>query len=233
MSDVIEYRLEGGVAVLVFDDGKANVLNDESIAALHIALGRAEKEASSVVLVGRPGRFSAGFDLSIMGSNVDAMRVLVRSGVELLLRLWEFPRPVLAICTGHAVAGGAMLLLTADYRIGVEGDWKIGLNEVGIGMPLPIFAVELARARLDPRLLTQATLFGKTYDGRGAVTAGYLDEVVTAEGLLDRGMELARQAALLETSGFAPSKVRVRRPLADFVRSTLDEDMALITMPNP
>ena len=78
MSDVIEYRLEGGVAVLVFDDGKANVLNDESIAALHIALDRAEKEAGSVALVGRPGRFSAGFDLSIMGTNVDAMRALVR-----------------------------------------------------------------------------------------------------------------------------------------------------------
>ena len=233
VSDLLEYRLEGGVAVLVFDDGKANVLRAKSIAALHAALDRAEKEAASVALVGRPGRFSAGFDLSVMGSNVDAMRALVRSGVELLLRIWEFPRPFLAVCTGHAVAGGAMLLLTADYRLGVEGDWKIGLNEVSIGMPLPIFAIELARARLDPRLFTQSTLLGKTYDGQAAVTAGYLDEVVPADSLLERGMELATQAAALETSGFAPSKARVRRTLADYVRSTLDADIASITMPKP
>ena len=233
MSDLLEYRLEGGVALLVFDDGKANVLNDESIAALHAALDRAGKEATAVALVGRPGRFSAGFDLSVMGSDVDSMRGLVRSGADLLLRIWEFPSPFLAICTGHAVAAGAMLLLSADYRLGVEGDWKIGLNEVGIGMPLPIFAVELARARLDPRLFTQATLLGKTFDSEGAVAAGYLDEVVNADDLLERGMALATQAASLEPSGFAPSKARARRALAELVRSTLDEDMASITMPTP
>ena len=233
MSEVLEYRLVGGVGVVVFDDGKANVLNDGSISEMHDVLDRAEKEAAAVALVGRPGRFSAGFDLSVMGSNVESMRSLVRSGAELLLRIWEFPRPFLAVCTGHAVAAGAMLLLSADYRLGVEGDWKIGLNEVGIGMPLPIFAVELARARLDPRLFTQATLFGKVYDGQGAVEVGYLDEIVAPDALLERGMDLATQAAALESSGFTPSKARARHGLADFIRSTLDADMASITMPTP
>ena len=233
MSEVLEYRLEGGVGVVVFDDGKANVLNDGSISEMHDVLDRAEKEAAAVALVGRPGRFSAGFDLSVMGSNVESMRSLVRSGAELLLRIWEFPRPFVAVCTGHAVAAGAMLLLSADYRLGVEGDWKIGLNEVGIGMPLPIFAVELARARLDPRLFTQATLFGKVYDGQGAVEVGYLDEIVAPDALLERGMGLATEAAALESSGFTPSKARTRHRLADFVRSTLDADMASIAMPTP
>lgn len=233
MGEILEYRLEGSVAVLVFDDGKANVLNDESISALHAALDAAEKEATAVILIGRPGRFSAGFDLSVMGSDVESMRALVRSGAELLLRVWEFPRPFLAVCTGHAVAAGAMLLLSADYRLGVEGDWTIGLNEVGIGMPLPMFAVELARARLDPRLFTQATLFARTYDGEGAVEAGYLDEVVGADSLLERGLALGSQAGALEPAGFEPSKTRARKGLADFIRSTLDEDMASITMPTP
>lgn len=231
MSEVLEYRLDGAVAVVVFDDGKANVLNDQSISEMHAVLDRAEREAGAVALVGRPGRFSAGFDLSVMASDVDSMRSLVRSGAELLLRIWEFPRPFVAVCTGHAVAGGAMLLLTADYRLGVEGDWKIGLNEVGIGMPLPVFAVELARARLDPRLFTKSTLLGQTYGGHEAVAVGYLDEVVSPEALLERGMELATQAATLEPAGFGPSKARVRKALADYVRSTLDEDMASITMP--
>jgi enoyl-CoA hydratase len=215
----------------VLDDGKANVFNDASIAAIHAALDRAEQEAGSVVLAGRPGRFSGGFDLSVMGSDPATMQALVRSGAELLLRLWEFPRPVIIACTGHAVAAGAMFLLTADYRIGIEGDWSIGLNEIGIGMPLPQFTVELARARLDPRAFTRATLHAELYDGEGAVRAGYLDEAVPAEALLDRVMAKATEMAKFAPSGYLPSKHRARHALADYIRSSLDDDMDAITMP--
>lgn len=232
MTDVLTYRLDGAIAVLAMDDGKANVFNDHSIAAIHDSLDRAEKEAGAVVLVGRPGRFSGGFDLAVMGSDVPTMQALVKSGAELLLRIWEFPRPVLIACTGHAVAAGAMFLLAADYRIGVEGDWTIGLNEVDIGMPLPVFAVELARARLDPRLFTRATLHAELYDGAGAVAAGYLDEVVAPDELLDRVMTKATEMSKLADSGYGPSKVRVRRALVDFVRASLDEDMSSISPPS-
>ena len=231
MTDPLTYRLDGNVAVIVFDDGKANVLNDDSIAALHAALDRAEQEAGAVVLVGRPGRFSGGFDLSVMGSDVETMQALVRSGIELLLRIWEFPRPVLIACTGHAVAGGAMFLLSADYRIGVEGDWSIGLNETAIGMPLPRFAVEVARARLSPRYFTRAALHAELYGGEGAVEAGYLDEAVGPDELLDRVMAKAQEMAKFESSGYLPSKRRARQALSDHVRSTLDDDMIAITMP--
>lgn len=231
MTDMLTYRLEGSVGVLVLDDGKANVFNDASIAAIHAALDRAEQEAGSVVLAGRPGRFSGGFDLSVMGSDPATMQALVRSGAELLLRLWEFPRPVIIACTGHAVAAGAMFLLTADYRIGIEGDWSIGLNEIGIGMPLPQFTVELARARLDPRAFTRATLHAELYDGKGAVRAGYLDEAVPAEALLDRVMAKATEMAKFAPSGYLPSKHRARHALADYIRSSLDDDMDAITMP--
>ena len=231
MTDVLTYRLEGSVGVLVLDDGKANVFNDASIGAIHHALDRAEQEAGSVVLAGRPGRFSGGFDLSVMGSDPGAMQALVRSGAELLLRIWEYPRPVIIACTGHAVAAGAMFLLAADYRIGIEGDWSIGLNEIGIGMPLPQVTVELARARLDPRAFTRATLHAQLYDGEGAVRAGYLDEVVPADELLDRVMAKAAEMAKFAPSGYLPSKHRARHALADYVRSSLDDDMDAITMP--
>jgi len=231
MTDPLTYRLEGSVGVLVLDDGKANVFNDTSIGAIHEALDRAEQEAGSVVLAGRPGRFSGGFDLSVMASDVGAMQALVRSGAELLLRIWEFPRPVLIACTGHAVAAGAMFLLAADYRIGIEGDWSIGLNEIGIGMPLPVLFVELARARLDPRAFTRATLHAELYDGEGAVQAGYLDEAVPADALLDRVMAKATEMATFAPSGYLPSKQRARHALADYVRASLDGDMDAITMP--
>ena len=231
MTDVLTYRLEGSVAVIVMDDGKANVFNDASIGAIHAALDRAEQEAGAVVMAGRPGRFSGGFDLSVMGSDPDTMRALVRSGAELLLRIWECPRPFVVACTGHAVAAGAMFLLAADYRIGLEGEWSIGLNEVGIGMPLPVFTVELARARLDPRQFTAATMHARLYDGAGAVEAGYLDEAVPGDQLLDRVMVVATEMAKFPPSGYLPSKQRVRHALADYVRASLDEDMTGITSP--
>ena len=233
MTDVVSYRLDGDVAVLIFDDGKANVFNDPSIEALHDALDRAEREAKAVVLVGRPGRFSAGFDLSVMSSGVARMQALVKAGVELFLRTWELPIPVVVACTGHAVAAGAMLLLTADYAIGVEGDWKIALNETDIGMPLPIAAIELARARLDPRAFTRATLHAELYDGDGAVEAGYLDAIGKPNSLLDDVMVVARRLTAFETSGYPLSKHRARRALADHVRSTLDDDVGSISMPSP
>lgn len=231
MTDMLTYRLEGSVGVLVLDDGKANVFNDASIGAIHEALDRAEQEAGAVVLAGRPGRFSGGFDLSVMGSDPATMQALVRSGAELLLRIWEYPRPVVIACTGHAVAAGAMFLLAADYRIGMEGEWTIGLNEIGIGMPLPQFTVELARARLDPRAFTRATLHAELYDGAGAVQAGYLDEAVPADELLDRVMAKAAEMAKFAPSGYLPSKRRARRALAEYVRASLDDDMDSITMP--
>lgn len=233
MTPPLTYRLEGDVAVLVMDDGKANVFNEPLIGAMHEALDRAEREARAAALFGRPGRFSGGFDLAVMGSGLEPMQALVRAGVELFLRIWEFPRPVVLGCTGHAVAAGAMCLLTADYRVGVEGDWSIGLNETDLGMPLPTLAVELARARLDPRLFTRAALHAELFDGSGAVAAGYLDEVVPGNQLIEKVMEHAQRMAQWSPTGYGPSKQRVRSGLAKQIRATLDEDMQSITMPQP
>src|SRR5690606_35275794 len=111
------------------------------------ALDRAEREAKAVVVLGRPGRFSAGFDLKVMMSSPDAARALVLEGGALLLRVLELPLPVVTASTGHAIAGGLLLLATGDVRLGAGGDFKLGLNEVANGMPVPIFAHELARMR--------------------------------------------------------------------------------------
>ena len=113
-----------------------------------------------------------------MTSGVEAMQGLVRSGAELLVRLYASPLATVAACTGHALAMGSLLLLASDTRIGADGPFKLGLNEVAIGMGLPIFAVELARDRLSPRHFTAATVQGQVFDPAGAVEAGYLDRLV-------------------------------------------------------
>ncbi|HLM64550.1 MAG TPA: crotonase/enoyl-CoA hydratase family protein [Acidimicrobiales bacterium] len=216
-SEVVSTTIEDGVAVVRFDDGKANVLSHASIAALGRALDRAELDARAVCIVGRPGRMSAGFDLSVMTQGPKAARHLVMEGGDLLMRLFMHPQPVVAAVTGHALAAGALLVLSCDVRIGADVPAKIGLNETSIGMPLPLFALELARDRLDPRHLTRATLAAEVYDPHGAVAAGYLDRVVAADALVAEATAEAARLGEYSTSAYAQSKQVLRQPTIDRV----------------
>ena len=126
--ELVNYELRGDVALLSFDDGKANVISSQSTAALSAALDRAEKKAKALVLAGRAGRFSAGFDLSVMRQGGAAVAEMVGAGAELGLRLYGFSLPTVGAVTGHALAMGAVLLLTADERISGDAPAKIGLN---------------------------------------------------------------------------------------------------------
>ena len=174
MSDVVTYEFEGDVAVVRIDDGKANALSPDVVAALDEAVGLAETEARALMLIGRPGRFSAGFDLTHMQASVESAQSLVAAGARLAMRLYGLGIPTVAF-SGHAVAMGALLLLACDTRLGAAGEFRIGLNEVAIGLGLPVFGVELARDRLDPRRFTEATVQAQLYDPDGAAEVGYFD----------------------------------------------------------
>lgn len=224
--DILRFALDGRVAVLRLDDGKANAISPTILLAFQNAMDRAEKEAGAVALLGRPGRFSAGFDLSVIRESPDAARRLIGSGAELLLRLVESPLPVVAGCTGHALAMGALLLLASDLRIGAQGDFKLGLNEVAIGMTLPLFAVELANERLSRRHRLRSAGMAEIYDPAGAVDAGYLDYLVAADQLEDRVIEEARRLAEAPAQAYAGTKQRLRGETARRIRDGLDADMA-------
>lgn len=227
----LTYELDGKVAVLSIDDGKANAIGHELIEDLNAALDEAEREARSVMIIGRPGRFSAGFDLSVMTGEPSGMQALVKAGAELILRLYMHPQPVVAACTGHALAAGSLLLLASDTRIGIKGDFKIGLNEVAIGMGLPIFAVELARDRLSRRYLTAATAQGTIYSPEQACDVGFLDWIVDEDALIDAARAEAHRQADLITGAVAITKITLRGKTADYVAATLDEDMATLAPP--
>ena len=150
--DAIKTEIRDDVAAIALDDGKANALSPDMLAGLHAALDVAEKDAKAAVITGRPGRFSAGFDLKVMRVGGPAAALaMVTAGGELFLRFLEFPLPIVVGCTGHAIAAGAIALMTADYRIGARGDFKIGMNETTIGMTLPSYALEFGRERLSKR----------------------------------------------------------------------------------
>ena len=230
----VTYELQDSVAVVTIDDGKANAISHDIAAAVHDALGRAREEAGAVVLAGRPGRFSAGFDLATMTSSNEAARHLLTAGAELGLEIFEFPKPVVIACTGHALAMGAILLFCSDIRIGAEGSFKIGLNEVAIGMPVPRFAVELGRDRLTRAAFTRAINHATVYDPESAVVAGFLDRVVPADELLPAAVaEAAELAGRLHPEGFATTRINCRGDLAAKLRHDLAADVATFTVDLP
>ena len=229
-TSALQVRVEEGVCVLHLDDGKANALTHQLVGELHAALDRALEDARAVVLLGRPGRFSAGFDLSVMSAGDQPMQELVLAGAELMLRFYGHPQPVVAGCTGHALAGGAILLLAADTRIGAAGEFKIGLNEVGIGMPLPAFAVEMARDRLHPHLLTPCTVQGRVLDPDGAVAAGYLDRVCEPGAVAAEAAAEARRLGEMRSGAVAATKRALRGATLRRARATLVDDIAALTI---
>jgi enoyl-CoA hydratase len=220
--------LRDEVAVITLDDGKVNAISLETITALHDGLDRAGREAGAVLLVGRPGRLSGGFDLATMRGGPEQVKELVSAGARLFLRLYAYPRPVVVACTGHALAAGAILLLAADRRHAALGDFKIGLNEVAIGLTLPVFAVELARERLSKRHFTAAVTQAAIFDPDGAVDAGYIDRTEAPEALAEAAFADAKRLAAL-SNAFGHTKTNERWRAVKYIEETLDEDMAKIT----
>lgn len=225
--------LEDGVAVLRLDDGKVNVVSHRVIDLIHRHLDTAEGEARAVAIIGRPGKLSAGFDLSEMTASVERARALVGAGGKLLMRIFGHPQPVVVAVTGHALAAGALLTLACDTRIGADGPSKIGLNETAIGMGLPKYATELAQARLASDHLTRGAIQAEIYDPAGAVAAGYLDRVVPADECEVVAIAEARRLGELHTGAYSHTKLALRGGLIERVLAGIDADMASISSPTP
>ncbi|MDA0822332.1 MAG: crotonase/enoyl-CoA hydratase family protein [Proteobacteria bacterium] len=211
MSEAITYQAHGDTAVIVLDDGKANAFGHAFIACFNAQLDRAEKEAKAVAILGRPGLLSGGFDLKVInGGDPKEINRMVNAGARLMMRIYGHPQPVVVGATGHAVALGAFLLLAADYRIGTEGEFKIGLNETAIGLSLPEFGIALATDRLSRRHLSQATIGATLYDPTHACDIGYLDTVSTPSAIRDTVISRANEMAKLDGPAFAASKATLR-----------------------
>lgn len=233
-NDPVHVTIDDGVAVVRLDDGKANAVSHAVIDGMHAALDQAEADATAVAIIGREGKFSAGFDLSVMTQGADATRGLVGAGGELMMRIFTHRQPTVAAVTGHALAAGALLCLACDTRIGsADLPAKIGLNETAIGMGLPWYGVRLGEARLSMRHRQRSILQSEIYDMNGAVDAGYLDELVAADAVESTAIERARQLGQLPGSAYGFTKRRLRQAIADEVLAGLEEDMANMVPPTP
>jgi enoyl-CoA hydratase len=225
MGELVSVSTQDNIAVITMDDGKANAISHAMIDALNAAFDDAE-QADAVVVTGRPGRFSAGFDLKVMMSGAEGVTGLLTAGAEMFMRVYGFPRPVVMAVSGHAIAGGVLLAACGDTRIGIEGDFKIGLNEVSNGMPVPILAHRLAKDRLDPREFVPSVLQSKFYSPPEAVAAGWLDQVSAPEKLGESALAEAARLGEFSTFAYSATKVSIRQESIDHILSTLEENFA-------
>ena len=224
--ELVTTTLDEGVATLTMDDGKVNVLSLAMQDQLNTGLDRAEVEGAVVLLTGRPGVFSAGFDLpTLQGGGPDGAAML-RGGFELSERLLGFPTPVVIACPGHAIAMGLFLLLSGDLRIGAEGPFKLVANEVAIGLTLPLAAIEVCRQRLSPTAFSRVTVLSEIYaPGPDAVAGGLLDRVVSADDLAAAARETAVGLAALDLAAHAATKQRTRAHALGALRAAIDAEL--------
>jgi enoyl-CoA hydratase len=228
MSSPATYQLKDSVATITMDDGKVNVMSVAMLSALNDALDKAAADRAVVVLTGRPNTFSAGFDLKTLTAGGPDAQKMVTMGFELGHRMLSFPTPIVVACTGHAIAMGVFLVLAGDYRIGADGPFKIGANEVAIGITMPYFGVEMCRQRLAPAHFNRAVIFSEMYSPTDAVPAGFLDRVVPASELQSEAQKFAAALTKLNMTVHAASKLRAREQTLKAVSAAIKADNGML-----
>ena len=226
MDTPVMYQVKDSIGTITMDDGKVNVLSPQMLSELNKALDQAIADRAVVVLAGRDGVFSAGFDLGVVRAGGSEAQAMLQAGFELAYRILSFPTPVVMACTGHAIAMGVFLLLSGDYRVGAAGPYKITANEVAIGMTMPQAAVEICRQRLAPAHFNRAVILAETYSPDGAVDAGFLDRAVQASELQDAALGIAAQLAKLDMDAHAGTKLRARDHSLKAIRAAIKADEA-------
>ena len=224
MTSAVTYALTDGVAVITMDDGKANAMSLALQQGIHAALDQAEKDAAPVVLTGRTGILSAGFDLKTLAAGGQSARDMLNGGIELAIRLLSFPNPVTIACPGHAIAMGVFVLLSADYRIGIKGNYRYTANEVAIGMTMPFSTIEILRQRVTPAALTRSVLLAEVFTPDNAVETGFLDQVVEESELMPTAIAFAQSTSALNAGAHAASKKRLRADVLAAIREGLAKD---------
>ncbi len=224
MGDRVAYALSDGIATITMDDGKANALSPAMQSEINEALDQATKDEAAVVLVGRAGMFSAGFDLKVLGSGGLEAIGMVKSGFLLAERILSNPKPVVIACTGHAIAMGVFLLLSGDYRVGGMGTYRIIANEVAIGLTMPQPAIEICRQRLNPAHFSRAVINAELFSPDSAIEAGFLDRIVDPAEVLSVAHEKAAELLQLDQNAHTQTKIKARKPALAALRAAIEAE---------
>ena len=215
-------EIKDDVSIITLDDGKVNAFSPDMIKLINELLDKVPDNKGSLLIAGREGMFSAGFDLKVMMSNPENASQMVKSGFEMLLRIFSFPRPVVAACSGHAIAMGAFLLCSSDYRVGTKGNFKIGANELRNNMIIPTPILELAKFKLTKPHKQRALLNAEMYSIEDAIAPGYLDEVTEHEKLMELALAKAKDLATLAHPQYQQTKKLDQEDVAAKISAGID-----------
>jgi len=233
MNEFVTYQSEDNFVVITIKNGKANAISHEVIHGLNRSLDKAHQENKVVIITGQNGIFSAGFDLKVMTKSSESAKELVIKGSKLSLRMLSFPQPIIVLCSGHAIAKGAFLLLSSDYRIGIAGDFKIGLNEVMIGMTMHHAGIAIAKARLSEVYLNRSVNNAEIYNPKEAIKAGFLDMIVPEKELLSTAIKVAEMFSKLNKKAHFETKLKVRKTHLKDLEKAIDLDHTMDISINP
>lgn len=215
---------EDEISIITLDDGKANVFSEEMTQAINDCLDKVPTDSGSLIITGRPGMFSAGFDLKVIASgDVQKIKKMSLSGFKLLSRIFSFPRPVVAACSGHGIALGTFLLCCCDYRIGIKGEFLLGANEMKTNMVIPTPILELIKFRISPSHKYRSILGAEMYQLDKAIDAGLMDQVEEAETLMDAAIEKAKDLATMGHPSYTLTKALFIKDVADKINNALEE----------
>ena len=225
--ELIDFEINEKIAIITLKNGKVNAISHQVITEINDALDQAESAGAVVIITGREGMFSGGYDLVTMKESSTSAVTLVTAGSKLAHRMLSFPLPIIGACSGHAIAKGAFLLLSCDVRIGSKGPFKIGLNEVAIGMSMHQAGIELARNRIPSNYLTRSVITAELFDPETAVMAGFLDTVVTHEQLMTTAMATAQQLLTLNMTAHYNTKLKERNEILAALDAAITVDSAM------
>ena len=227
MAQLVNYKLQDGVASIEREDGKANVLSTAMWDQLGAAFDQAEEAGAIVLLKGREGIFSGGFDLKELSQGPEQAVLLTSRGSKMARRILSFPTPVIAVSTGHCIAMGAFLMLACDYRIAAAGDFKVGLNETMIGMTMHHFGIELARYKLPSNYFNRCVMNAEIFTAEGGVSAGFYDCTVAVDQLQEKVDQTASLFKQLNMQAFNGTKNKSRKDLLELLDRCIEADLEI------
>ena len=226
MTDFASCSISDGIATITLDDGKANAFSFDMMVAINNAWTK-QKPMPMSFITGRNGVMCAGFDLKVRKMMPIKCRKWSAMAAELLVRIFSSKKPVIIASTGHGIAAGGLLMLSADYRIGVDNESRYGLNESAIGMVLPPFGHDLAVFKINNKYLDRCFAGAELIDPQTAVEASFLDEAVASDKLLHRALEKAAEMQKLDGRAFAGNKKLVRGAITEKMTTDLESGRGL------
>ena len=213
---------EGDISIIKLDDGKANAFSYDMLSQVNELLAKVPRDSGALVITGREGLFSGGFDLKTLATgDMEKITKMVQLGYNLLLELFSFDRPIGAAVSGHSIALGLFVTCSADYRIAIDGKYVCQANEVRNNMDIPTQIMEILKARVDKKYFYPAVYHSDVYSVQESIKVGFIDEVVSEDQFMERVMEKAKELATLPHPFYANTKKTaqddVRQKISDAI----------------